>query len=97
MSLRAARGCSFVTDDRRIRCATGREESPTELQFRTLEHSTRCYHNEVYRATLAEVFKEAKKNKVRFADLIQQRIRTAQAAVSVSEPERDRRRGRRRR
>jgi TPR repeat protein len=75
----------------------GRDESPTELQFRNLERRTRCYHNEVYRATLAEVFRDAKKNNVRFADLIQQRIRTAQASVSTPEPERERRRGRRRR
>jgi hypothetical protein len=70
----------------------GRDESPTELQFRSHEHRSHCNHNELYRATLSEVFKEARKNRVPFADLIQQKIKTAAAVNTNAEPDRQRRR-----
>jgi TPR repeat protein len=72
----------------------GRAESPTELQFRNIERETSCSHNETLRRTLIEVFEQARKTKLPFADLIDQRIKTAKAAVV--EPERGERRRRRR-
>jgi TPR repeat protein len=57
----------------------GRTESPTEPQFRNLERETGCSDNDVMRATLIDVFQQAKKNKVPFADLVDQRIKTAKA------------------
>jgi hypothetical protein len=66
----------------------GRTESPTESQFRNIERTTRCTNNDVLRRTLNEVFEQAKKNKVPFADLIDQKIKTAN---SVVEPKRSKR------
>ena len=66
----------------------GRAESPTESQFRNIERTTRCTNNDVLRRTLNEVFEQAKKNKVPFADLIDQKIKTAN---SVVEPKRSKR------
>ncbi|MGP0089676.1 MAG: DUF2610 domain-containing protein [Xanthobacteraceae bacterium] len=69
----------------------GRAESPTEAQFRSLERSAGCTETDVVRRTLIDVFEQAKKNKVAFADLIFERIKTAQAAKSADEPRRRRR------
>jgi uncharacterized protein len=71
----------------------GRAESPTELQFRNIERATGCSHNETLRQTLIEVFEQARKSKVAFADLVDQRIKTAK--TTAVEPERERRRRRR--
>jgi len=57
----------------------GRTESPTEPQFRNLERETGCSDNVVMRATFNDVYQQARKNKVTFADLIDQRIKTAKA------------------
>jgi hypothetical protein len=59
----------------------GRNESPTEAQFRNLERDTKCTNNELLRRTLIDVFEQAKKNKVPFADLADQKIKTAKLAV----------------
>jgi TPR repeat protein len=59
----------------------GRNESPTEAQFRNLERDTKCTSNELLRRTLIDVFEQAKKNKVPFADLADQKIKTAKLAV----------------
>lgn len=56
----------------------GRNESPTEPQMRNLERKWRCSDNDDLRATLIDVFQQAKKSKVSFADLIDQKIKTAQ-------------------
>jgi len=66
----------------------GRVESPTEPQFRNIERTTGCADNDVLRRTLIDVFEQAKKNKVPFADLIDQKIKTANAVV---EPKKSRR------
>ena len=58
----------------------GRAEAPTEAQFRTLERQTRCNDNSVLRRTLVDVFEQAKKSNVPFADLIDQKIKTAKLA-----------------
>ena len=55
----------------------GRSEAPTELQIRDLERRTGC-HNPDLRATLIDVYSQAKKNKVAFADLLYQKIQTLQ-------------------
>jgi len=57
----------------------GRAESPTEFQFRNLERrETACSRNSVLRRTLTDIFEQAKKSKVAFADLVDQKVRTAQ-------------------
>jgi TPR repeat protein len=57
----------------------GRSESPTELEMRYIELSnTSCNNNAELRATLSDVFKQAKAANVAFADLITQKIQTAQ-------------------
>ena len=48
----------------------GRSEAPTELQIRFLERLTRCPYNRDLRATLLDVYAQAKKSKVAFADLL---------------------------
>jgi TPR repeat protein len=76
----------------------GRPESPTEFQFRNLERrAPACRHNEVLRRTLIDIFEQAKKSKVSFADLVDQKVRTAknQDALPVEKKERRGRRGRR--
>jgi TPR repeat protein len=55
----------------------GRDESPTETQIRRLEHMTRCGFNQDLRGTLSASFRQAQKNKVAFADLIDQQIKAA--------------------
>jgi hypothetical protein len=61
----------------------GRPESPTEPQMRNIERTSGCSDNADLRATLIDVYQQAKKNNVRFADLIDQKIKTAQG---LSEP-----------
>jgi TPR repeat protein len=62
----------------------GRAESPTEAQFRNLERTTGCADNGVLRRTMIDVFEQAKKSKVPFSDLIDQKIKTAAAAPDTS-------------
>jgi TPR repeat protein/uncharacterized protein (UPF0335 family) len=56
----------------------GRPESPTEPQMRNIERTSGCSDNADLRNTLVDVYQQAKKNKVSFADLIDQKIKTAQ-------------------
>jgi TPR repeat protein len=63
----------------------GRSESPTEPQFRSLEYLTTCFYNYILRNTLISSFETAKKNKVAFADLIQQQISAAVAQTGQSQ------------
>jgi hypothetical protein len=56
----------------------GRPESPTEPQMRNVERTSGCSDNADLRNTLVDVYQQAKKNKVSFADLIDQKIKTAQ-------------------
>src|SRR5262249_18830386 len=52
----------------------GRAEAPTEFQIRALERQTHCPFNVELRATLIDVYGQATKNNVPFADLIYQKI-----------------------
>jgi TPR repeat protein len=54
----------------------GRAESPTELQIRAIERDTGCIYNDELRETLNDIYQQAKKAKVAFADLIDQKIKT---------------------
>ena len=74
----------------------GRTESPTEPQIRNIERETGCTDNDDLRKTLIDVFQQAQKSKVAFADLIDQKIKTAQG---LADPQRkaDTDRSRRRR
>jgi TPR repeat protein len=56
----------------------GRAESPTEPQMRNIERTSGCSDNADLRNTLVDVYQQARKNKVSFADLIDQKIKTAQ-------------------
>jgi len=60
----------------------GRDESPTETQLRRIEHITGCGYNQDLRGTLSASFRQAQKNKVAFADLIDQQIKAAAANQS---------------
>jgi TPR repeat protein len=76
----------------------GRTESPTEFQFRSLERETGCIKNGILRGTLIDIFEQAKKNDLPYADLVEQKIKTAMGA-SVDAPvtrggRKSRRRGR---
>jgi TPR repeat protein len=73
----------------------GRTESPTEFQFRAHERDTGCSRNDVMRRTLIDIYEQAKKNDVPYADLVEQKIKTAMGTY-VEAPERKtrRRRGR---
>ena len=51
--------------------------------MRNIERTSGCSDNADLRSTLVDVFQQAKKNKVSFADLIDQKIKTAQG---LSEP-----------
>jgi len=73
----------------------GRTESPTEAQFRNLERTTNCTNNQLLRKTLIDVFEQSKKSNVAYADLIEQKIKTADASFRVNEPESSGRRRRR--
>jgi len=57
----------------------GRQEAPTEAQFRSLERQTQCPYNNVLRQTLIAAFEAARKNKVAFADLVEEEVRAARA------------------
>jgi hypothetical protein len=75
----------------------GRAESPTEFQFRSHERETGCSKNDVLRRTLADIYDQAKKNEVPYADLVEQKIKTAmggsvESPVTRGERERKRRR-----
>lgn len=72
----------------------GRKESPTEFQFRAHERETLCTKNNLLRRTLADIFDQAKKNDVPYADLVEQKIKIAMGA-SVETTTRGERRGRR--
>ncbi len=62
----------------------GRDESPTEPQLRRLEHITRCGFNQDLRGTLSASFHQAQKNKVAFADLIDEQIKAASTQTDRS-------------
>jgi TPR repeat protein len=72
----------------------GRTESPTEAQFRNLERTTSCTNNQVLRKTLIDVFEQSKKSKLPFADLIEQKVKTADATPAPGESGSGRRRRR---
>lgn len=76
----------------------GRVESPTEFQFRSHERETGCSRNDTLRRTLVDIFDQAKKNQVAYADLVEQKIKTAMGAsveTPVTRGSRRSRRGRR--
>jgi TPR repeat protein/uncharacterized protein (UPF0335 family) len=54
----------------------GRSEAPTEFQIRYYERLDGCTYNTYLRATLIDIYAQAKKSKVAFADLLAQRIQT---------------------
>lgn len=73
----------------------GRSEAPTELQIRFLERMTGCPYNRDLRATLVDIYAQAKKNKVAFADLLAQRMQTLEGQAKPQEGDSGRRRRRR--
>ena len=73
----------------------GRSEAPTELQIRFLERLTGCPYNRDLRATLIDVYSQAKKNKVAFADLLAQRMQTLEGQIQPQQSDREHRRRRR--
>jgi len=75
----------------------GRSESPTEFQIRYLERARECPYNTNLRATLIDIYSQAKKNKVAFADLLAQRMQTLEGQIQAQpqQGDRGRRRGRR--
>jgi TPR repeat protein len=75
----------------------GRRESPTEFQFRSLERETNCDKNALLRRTLSDVYDQAKKNDVPFADLVEQKIKIAKGEESAPVTRGGRRHGRGRR
>lgn len=60
-----------------------RKESPTEPQMRRIERETNCFNNLALRETLVASFQLSKKNKIPFADLIEQQIKTAKASADA--------------
>ena len=68
-----------------------RSESPTEAQFRQLERATRCNRNRELRETLISSFETARKNKVAFADLIDQQVKSAKAVADAAQQAKTRR------
>src|SRR5207253_6745794 len=72
----------------------GRVESPTEFQFRNLERDTGCDKNNLLRRTLIDIYDQAKKHDVPYADLVEQKVKIAMGEVSA--PSTGRKRGRRR-
>jgi hypothetical protein len=54
----------------------GRSDAPTEFQIRYYERLHGCTNNTSLRATLMDIFSQAKKSKVAFSDLLAQRIQT---------------------
>jgi TPR repeat protein len=98
-----ARGRRVVNEDERTRTETiwvwdwARAEAPTEFQFRNLERRSGCANNEVLRRTLTDIYQQSKKSQVLFAELVEQKVKTAHGqAVTTAKPER-RKRCRRRR
>ena len=76
----------------------GRPESPTEFQFRNLERETPlCSNNDVLRRTLIDIFEQSKKSQVSFADLVDQKVKTAKGQASAAPETRERGGNRRRR
>ena len=78
----------------------GRSESPTEFQFRNLERAENsCTDNSLLRRTLVDIFEQSKKSQVPYADLVDQKVKTAmgQAAETAVTRGSDRRRRRGRR
>jgi TPR repeat protein/uncharacterized protein (UPF0335 family) len=73
----------------------GRTESPTEFQIRYLERRLDCNYNAKLRGTLTDIYAQAKKNKVAFADLLAQRMQTLEGQIQAQPKQGDR--GRRRR
>jgi hypothetical protein len=76
-----------------------RAESPTEFQFRNLERRDRaCTDNDLLRRTLVDIFDQSKKSKVPYADLVDQKVKTAHGQQTVETTvTRSPRRGRRHR
>jgi TPR repeat protein len=60
----------------------GRSEAPTEFQIRYLERVTNCPYNADLRATLLDVYSQAKKSNVAFADLLTQKMQTLEGKAS---------------
>jgi hypothetical protein len=71
----------------------GRVESPTEFQFRNLERDTGCDKNNLLRRTLIDIYDQAKKHDVPYADLVEQKVKIAMGEVSA--PSTGRKRGKR--
>jgi TPR repeat protein/uncharacterized protein (UPF0335 family) len=67
----------------------GRSEAPTEFQIRYLERLRGCPYNVDLRATLIDVYSQAKKNKVAFADLLTQRMQTLEGQAKSQTQEGD--------
>lgn len=72
----------------------GRTEAPTEFQIRYLERQTGCPYNSDLRATLIDLYTQAKKNKVAFADLLAQRMQTLEGQLQAQPKDGDRSRRR---
>jgi len=64
----------------------GRSEAPTEFQIRYYERLDGCTYNTSLRATLIDIYSQAKKSKVAFADLLAQRIQTLEGQRQSSKP-----------
>jgi hypothetical protein len=77
----------------------GRSESPTEFQFRNLERAENsCTDNSLLRRTLVDIFEQSKKSQVPYADLVDQKVKTAMGQAAETAVTRgSNRRGRRRR
>jgi TPR repeat protein/uncharacterized protein (UPF0335 family) len=74
----------------------GRSEAPTEFQIRYYERLHGCSYNVNLRATLIDVYSQAKKSKVAFADLLAQRIQTLEGQAKPQNQNDDNGRRRRR-
>ncbi|MGO9327255.1 MAG: hypothetical protein ACLQJ0_03965, partial [Steroidobacteraceae bacterium] len=67
----------------------GRSEAPTESQIRYLERLTGCPYTTDLRATLIDIYSQAKKSKVAFADLLAQRMQTLEGQAKPQTQEGD--------
>jgi len=67
----------------------GRSEAPTEFQIRYFERLRECTYNTNLRATLIDLYSQAKKSKVAFADLLAQRIQTLEGQIIKSQSQSD--------
>jgi uncharacterized protein len=98
-----SRGRRIASDDEPLRAEDlwvwdwGRNESPTEFQFRSLERRSQCTNNELLRRTLNDIYAQSRKSKVPFADLVEQKVKTAHGQVVENTAKPERRRCRRRR